>query len=320
MVSDGDDGVSDAALSRGPKYSSVQPAKETSVFELLPEANLRHLLAFLPLSQRIRSAELVSKQWRKALLDQQVLSVLDFSQDEIWRHQVSTKLLDHLISRSTTAYQQGMQDGPTKQVILNGCSMVPGAGPPMSFVEHCLRRCPQLEVLDATGFGGISGAFHLNDLLVLLRTLNKMRPAPQVQEIWVDAWCPKLTDTWESTAYQRAISVDALWLTFMRMLEPGSHIKVRHIVCTDSQGDHLRPSEVVRTLTMRLHNLKAALSKATHHMQAVLVVDGASEKAIVEKVMAHSAKVDCQKRSLVFEDNTHVFTVENKGFPEHAFW
>ena len=61
----------------------------------------------------------------------------------------------------------------------------------------------------------------------------------QVQEIWVDAWCPKLTDTWESTAYQRAISVDALWLTFMRMLEPGSRIKVRHIVCTDSQGNLL---------------------------------------------------------------------------------
>ena len=50
----------------------------------------------------------------------------------------------------------------------------------MSFVEHCLRRCPQLEVLDAIGFGGIAGAFHLNDLLVLLRTLNKMRPSPQV--------------------------------------------------------------------------------------------------------------------------------------------
>ena len=61
----------------------------------------------------------------------------------------------------------------------------------------------------------------------------------QVQEIWVDAWCPKLTDTWESTAYQRAIAVDALWLTFMRMLEPGSRIKVRHIVCTDSQGKYV---------------------------------------------------------------------------------
>ena len=93
-----------------------------------------------------------------------------------------------------------------------------------------------------------------------------------------------------------------------------------HVELDLCSGDHLRPSEVVRTLTMRLQNLKATLSKATHHIQAVLVVDGASEKAIVEKVMAKSAKIDCQERSLVVEENSHVFTVENKGFPEHAFW
>lgn len=62
----------------------------------------------------------------------------------------------------------------------------------------------------------------------------------QLKEIWVDAWCPQLSDTWESSAYQRAIAVDALWLTFMRMLEPGSRIKVSHIVCTDSFGEHRR--------------------------------------------------------------------------------
>lgn len=61
----------------------------------------------------------------------------------------------------------------------------------------------------------------------------------QLKEIWVDAWCPQLTDTWESSAYQRAIAVDALWLTFMRMLEPASRIKVRNIVCTDSFGEWL---------------------------------------------------------------------------------
>lgn len=59
----------------------------------------------------------------------------------------------------------------------------------------------------------------------------------QLKEIWVDACCPQLTDTWESSAYQRAIAVDALWLTFMRMLEPASRIKVRHIICTDSFGE-----------------------------------------------------------------------------------
>ena len=73
-------------------------------------------------------------------------------------------------------------------------------------------------------------------------------------------------------------------------------------------------------MTMRLHNLKTALSRATHHMQAVLVVDGASEKSIVEKAMAKSAKIDCQERPVSFIDDTYAFTVENKGFPEQAFW
>lgn len=50
----------------------------------------------------------------------------------------------------------------------------------MKFIEHCLHHCVHVEVIEATGFGGIGGAFHMNDLLVLLRTLNKMRPAPQV--------------------------------------------------------------------------------------------------------------------------------------------
>lgn len=64
------------------------PASSDMAMQLLPEANLRQLLALLPLSQRIRSAELVSKQWRQALLDQQVLSVLDFARDDLWRCQV----------------------------------------------------------------------------------------------------------------------------------------------------------------------------------------------------------------------------------------
>lgn len=58
----------------------------------------------------------------------------------------------------------------------------------------------------------------------------------QLKEIWIDAWCPTLTCTWESSAYQRAIAVDALWLTFMRMLEPGSRTKVRNIFCVHDEG------------------------------------------------------------------------------------
>lgn len=94
--------------------------------------------------------------------------------------QVSTKLFDHLLTRSTTAYKSGLQNTPTKKLVVTDCRLVPGAGPPMAFVEHCLRRCAHLEVVEATGFGGVSGAFHMNDLLTLLRTMNKMRPAPQV--------------------------------------------------------------------------------------------------------------------------------------------
>lgn len=58
----------------------------------------------------------------------------------------------------------------------------------------------------------------------------------QLKEIWIDAWCPKLTETWESSAYQRAIAVDALWLTFMRILEPESRIKVRNIRFIADEG------------------------------------------------------------------------------------
>ena len=90
------------------------------------------------------------------------------------------KLLKHLITRSMKAYQTGVQSSPTRKVILTDCKLVPGAGPPMTFVEACLRQCSHLEVVEATGFGGIEGAFHMNDLLSLLRSLNQMRPLPQV--------------------------------------------------------------------------------------------------------------------------------------------
>lgn len=78
------------------------------------------------------------------------------------------------------AYHTGLQSSPTRKVILTDCKLVYGAGPPMTFVEDCLRRFPQLEVIQATGFGGVEGAFHMNDLLSLLRSFNRMRPSPQV--------------------------------------------------------------------------------------------------------------------------------------------
>lgn len=61
--------------------------------QLLPEANVRYVLGLLPLSERIRSAELVSKQWRKALRDQEALSVLDFAADPVWKRQVTLQMM-----------------------------------------------------------------------------------------------------------------------------------------------------------------------------------------------------------------------------------
>ena len=40
-------------------------------------------------------------------------------------------------------------------------------------------------------------------------------------------WC--LGDSWQSSAYQRAIGCDSLWLTLMRMLEPDSIFKIGRI-------------------------------------------------------------------------------------------
>ena len=67
----------------------------------LPEENVRQILALLPLSQRIRSAELVSRHWRQALRDQEVLSVVDFAQDPLWRNQVPSALSVDLVQVCT---------------------------------------------------------------------------------------------------------------------------------------------------------------------------------------------------------------------------
>lgn len=69
----------------------------------LPEENFRQILALIPLSQRIRSAELVSKHWRQALRDQEVLSVVDFAQDPLWRNQVRPALFIDLVRLCTRA-------------------------------------------------------------------------------------------------------------------------------------------------------------------------------------------------------------------------
>lgn len=80
----------EASLCMQFRRASVVPAslKVDFVMQLLPEANLRTVLGLLPLSERIRTAELVSKQWKQALRDQEALSVVDLAADPVWKRQV----------------------------------------------------------------------------------------------------------------------------------------------------------------------------------------------------------------------------------------
>lgn len=72
-----------------------------TALQTLPESTLRQLLALLPLSQRIKTAELVSKHWRQALRDQEVLSVVDFSRDPLWWNKVRTAYFLTLCTSAT---------------------------------------------------------------------------------------------------------------------------------------------------------------------------------------------------------------------------
>ena len=71
----------------------------------------------------------------------------------------------------------------------------------------------------------------------LLPALPSCLPGPehlgtwhlQVRAIRVDVLCWCLGDSWQSSAYQRAIGCDSLWLTLMRMLEPDSIFKIGRI-------------------------------------------------------------------------------------------
>ena len=86
-------------------YHTSSLSDPTECLQLLPEANLRYVLGLLPLSERIRSAELVSKQWRKALRDQEALSVLDFAADPVWKRQVTLQIMCGMLALHITHTQ-----------------------------------------------------------------------------------------------------------------------------------------------------------------------------------------------------------------------
>ena len=51
----------------------------------------------------------------------------------------------------------------------------------------------------------------------------------QVRQIAVDVEAFSLTDTWETTSYQRAIGVEPLWQTFLLLLEPRSRVSINRL-------------------------------------------------------------------------------------------
>ena len=62
-------------------------------------------------------------------------------------------------------------------------------------------------------------------------------------------------------------------------------------------GDQLRPSELQRTLQMRLQNLKAAVARSSHDVQVLFVVNGPAEKDLVNSVLSGSSKTKCNQVS-----------------------
>ena len=65
-----------------------------------------------------------------------------------------------------------------------------------------------------------------------------------------------------------------------------------HMLCL--AGDTVRPSEVVRTLTMRLQKLAGALANSNHHMQVVFLVTDGLERSIVQQVMGKHPNIKCR--------------------------
>ena len=60
-------------------------------------------------------------------------------------------------------------------------------------------------------------------------------------------------------------------------------------------GDQLRPSELQRSLKMRLQNLKTAVAKSHHNIQVLFVAHSPIEINLVSKAMAGQSEVQCKQ-------------------------
>ena len=79
------------------------------------------------------------------------------------------------------------------------------------------------------GFGGVLLCSRVFTRLGARRLFRRRKMAVQVKQVLVDVEAFGLTDTWETTSYQRAIGVEPLWQTFLLLLEPHSRISINRL-------------------------------------------------------------------------------------------
>ncbi len=52
----------------------------------------------------------------------------------------------------------------------------------------------------------------------------------QIKSVRIDVEAYSLSDTWETTSYQRAIGVEPLWDTFLMLLQKSSQIRINQLM------------------------------------------------------------------------------------------
>lgn len=60
-------------------------------------------------------------------------------------------------------------------------------------------------------------------------------------------------------------------------------------------GDQLRPSELQRTLSLRLRNLRTAVARSSHSMQVLFAVHTPAEVECVKKAMGGQREAQCMQ-------------------------
>ncbi|KAK9816334.1 hypothetical protein WJX74_010379 [Apatococcus lobatus] len=239
--------------------------------EELPETVLASILSYIHIKDQVAVAELVSKSWRHAirLLPQ---SSLNFSAGGA-HPQVSIEMVSRLVARAVTFSNthQPSLDGstvnPVSIINLSGCRAVPGQTS-AQLLAYCINLCPNLQQLIACqpGHGKSEPTLPLSadGALQVLRAAKKHS---HVRQIAVDVEAFGLTDTWETTSYQRAIGVEPLWQTLLLLLEPHSRVCINRLSfsgyrITGHARSSVAPSEMRKVISNRAKDLAAVLSRS----------------------------------------------------------